>query len=132
MKMANIILYDGHCNFCNHSVQFIIRRDPKGYFSFASLQGKIGKSYLERLSKTEDLNSFILIEDNCIYTKSTAALKVCSKLKGGWKLFSILRVVPKPLRDIFYDIIAKNRYKWFGHSESCMIPTPEIKKRFLD
>lgn len=129
--MEKIVLFDGECNFCDRSVQFIIKRDPKGYFKFASLQSDIGKELLKKHHAPNDIDSFVLIENHHCYFKSTAALRVCKNLKGGWKTLYVLLVVPKPIRDLFYGIIAKNRYKWFGKKESCMLPTPEERKRFL-
>lgn len=130
--MAGIILFDGECNLCNSSVQFILKRDRIGYFQFASLQGEVGTKLLQQYDLQLDLNSFFLIEDGRFYSKSSAALRVCKHLDGAWKIFSIFLVVPSPIRDFFYKLIAKNRYKWFGKQESCMIPTPEIRNRFLD
>ncbi|MEH7119221.1 thiol-disulfide oxidoreductase DCC family protein [Neobacillus vireti] len=129
--MDKVILFDGKCNFCDRSVQFVIKKDPKGLFKFASLQSDIGKDLLNKYNAPGDIDSFVLIEDNKCYFKSTAALRVCKNLKGAWKLAYFLLVVPKPLRDFFYGMIAKNRYKWFGIKESCMLPSPEERKRFL-
>ena len=129
--MDRIILFDGDCNFCDQSVQFIIKRDPQGLFKFASLQSEIGKKLLNKYNTPSDLDSFVLIEGNHCYFKSSAALRICKNLKGVWKLLYVLLVVPKPLRDFFYGIIAENRYKWFGIKESCMLPSPEERKRFL-
>lgn len=129
--MDRIILFDGECNLCDKSVQFIIKRDPNGHFKFASLQSDIGKVLLNKYNAPSDLDSFVLIEDNHCYFKSSAALQVCKNLKGAWKLLYFLIVVPKPLRDIFYGMIAKNRYKWFGTKQSCRLPSPEERKRFL-
>ncbi|HHY72153.1 MAG TPA: thiol-disulfide oxidoreductase DCC family protein [Bacillus bacterium] len=129
--MERIILFDGDCNFCDQSVQFIIKRDTKELFKFTSLQSDIGKELLNKHNAPENIDSFVLIEgDNC-YFKSSAALRVCRNLKGAWKLPYILLVIPKPFRDLFYGIIAKNRYKWFGKKESCMLPSPEERTRFL-
>ncbi|MEH7252865.1 thiol-disulfide oxidoreductase DCC family protein [Neobacillus niacini] len=130
--MERIILFDGVCNLCNSSVQFIIKRDPKGRFKFASLQSETGQSLLELHGYDKEIDSFILIENQRIYLKSSAALRVCRNLNGLWKLLTILRILPAPFRDFFYDVVAKNRYKWFGKKESCMLPTKEMKKRFLD
>lgn len=130
--MNKIILFDGECNFCNRSVQFIIKRDPEGYYKFASLQSDIGQKILKEYSVPENINSFILIDNNRCYSKSSATLRVCKNLKGLWKLFHSLLIVPRPIRDFFYEIIAKNRYKWFGKKDSCMLPSPDIRKRFLE
>lgn len=130
--MMKVILFDGECNFCDHSVQFIIKRDPKGYFKFASLQSDKGLKILKEYSIPADINSFILIDNNRYYSKSSAALRVCKNLKGFWKLFYILLIIPRPVRDFFYEIIAKNRYKLFGRKDSCMLPSPDLRKRFLE
>lgn len=130
--MQRIILFDGVCNFCNSSVQFIIKRDPKVHFKFASLQGEIGQQLLNQHGLNSKMDSFVLIEDDNIFFESTAALRVCRKLKGGWKLLAGLFIVPSPLRNSIYKIIAKNRYKWFGKKDSCMLPRPEWRNRFLD
>jgi len=130
--MEPVILFDGVCNLCDQSVQFILKRDPQGYFKFASFQNEAGQKLLKRYSLSTELNSFVLIENDKIYIKSSAALRVCRNLKGAWKMLSVLQIIPPILRDFFYDIVAKNRYDWFGKKESCMLPSPEWKKRFLD
>ncbi len=130
--MGSIILYDGLCSFCNQSVQFIIKRDPFEYYKFASLQGEIGQKLLEQLQLEKNVKAIVLIENEKFYLKSSAALRICMKLKWPWKMFGILLFVPRFIRDFFYDIVAKNRYKWFGKQENCMLPSPNIKKRFLD
>lgn len=129
--MKSIILFDGECNFCDKSVQFILKRDPNGYFHFASLQSDIGKQLLKEFNVPNNINSLVLIENNQYYIKSSAALRICKKLKGVWKIFYVFVIVPKPLRDYFYSIVAKNRYKWFGKKNECMLPSPEVRKRFL-
>ncbi|MGX5609009.1 thiol-disulfide oxidoreductase DCC family protein [Bacillus cereus] len=131
MNTERIVLFDGECNVCDRSVQFIIKRDPIGLFKFASLQSDIGKELLNKYNAPNDLSSLVLIENNNCYLKSSAALRVSRNLKGAWKLLYFLLVVPKPLRDYLYSVIAKNRYKWFGKKDSCMLPSPEIRKRFL-
>lgn len=128
-----IILFDGVCNLCNHSVQFIIKRDRQKQFHFASLQGKTGQQLLEQFHLPADnLNSFILIENGTLYRKSSAALRVSRKLGGAWPLLYGFIIVPAFIRDGVYTLIARNRYKWFGKKESCMIPAPGLKERFLD
>lgn len=129
-----IILFDGVCNLCNRSIQFIIRRDTKDEFRFATLQGEIGKSLIkDRNIDTSQVDSIVLIEpDIAYYTKSTAALQIGSKLKGYRSISSLLILIPSKLRDIVYDFIARNRYKWYGKKDQCMVPTPEIKTKFLD
>lgn len=130
--MRRIILFDGVCNFCNSSVQFIIKRDTIGRYKFTSLQSPIGQELLKENKIPDELDSFIYLEGNTVYYKSTAALKVCKGLKGPWKFMYGLIVVPRPIRDLVYRVIVKNRYKWFGKRDTCMIPTPEQRERFLD
>lgn len=133
MDNKSILLFDGVCNLCNSSVQFIIKRDKKNRFLFASLQGKKGQELLSKFNlPLNDLNSFVLIENEKAYTRSTGALRAFKKLSGGWKLWYALIIIPKFIRDAVYKWIAKNRYRWFGKKEECMIPTPELKERFLD
>lgn len=129
--MERIILFDGECNFCNKSVQFIIKRDPKRKFKFASLQSDIGKKLLSKYNYPSNINSFVLIENNVLFFKSSAALRVYKNLKGAWKLLYILFIVPKPFRDFFYEIIAKNRNKLFPSKNNCMLLNQEDTKRFL-
>jgi predicted DCC family thiol-disulfide oxidoreductase YuxK len=127
-----IILFDGVCNFCNSSVNFIIVHDKKNYFKFTPLQSDLGIKLLEKYnfdnSKTD---SVILIENDNIYTKSTAALKISKHLNRLYSLLYILIIIPTFIRNFVYDIIAKNRYKWFGKKDSCMMPSAEIKSKFL-
>lgn len=129
--LDKIILFDGDCNFCDASVQFIIKRDPQALFKFASLQSKSGFSLLEQYNIPTDIDSFLFIEDGKWYTQSTAALKVSKNLNGCWKLLYPLIIIPRPFRDFFYNMMAKNRYKWFGKKDHCTLPTPDMKKRFL-
>jgi predicted DCC family thiol-disulfide oxidoreductase YuxK len=128
-----VVLFDGVCNLCNRSIQFIIKKDKKKEFLFASLQGSTGQELLKKFGlPANDLNSFVLIEGDTIYRRSSAALKIVNKLGGGWKLFYGFMIVPSFIRDAVYNLIAGNRYKWFGKRDECMIPTPELKERFLD
>lgn len=128
-----IMLFDGVCNLCNRSVQFIIKRDKKQQFLFASLQGKTGQQLLQQFHlPANDLNSFILIEGDKVYKRSTGALRMLKALGGGWQLFYAFIIVPPFIRDGVYNWIARNRYKWYGKREECMIPTPELRQRFLD
>lgn len=130
--MKAVILFDGICNFCNKSVRFIIKRDPDGYFQFASLQGEVGQSLLKKHHMPQYFDSFVLIENDRVYLKSDAVLRICRHLKGAWKWMSMFFIVPKPIRNAVYSFIANNRYKWYGKRDSCMIPTPDIRERFLD
>lgn len=133
MTEKNIILFDGVCNLCVSSVQFIIKRDPVGIFYFASLQSDVGVRLSENFGALiEKTDSIILIKGDKCYIESDAALKIASKLKGGWKLLYIFIIIPKPLRDAAYRYVARNRYKWFGKKDACMIPTPDLEKRFIE
>jgi len=129
----SIILFDGVCNLCNNSVQFIIKRDKKQCFLYASLQSDAAQSILLQFQlKNSDFDSIILIEDGKVYQKSTAILKITKHLSGIWKLNYGFIIIPKFIRDFIYSIIAKNRYKWFGKRDVCMVPTEELRMRFLD
>jgi predicted DCC family thiol-disulfide oxidoreductase YuxK len=130
--MSAIILFDGVCNFCNGSVNFIIERDKAGYFKFAPLQSEVGEKLLAEHGVDKSVtDSVILIEDGRVYTHSTAALRIAGRLEGPWKWFSALRIVPAFIRDGFYKLFAKYRYKLFGQKDECMLPSPEIRARFL-
>ena len=131
-SMSGIVLFDGVCNFCNGSVNFIIERDRQNYFKFAPLQSEIGQELLKKhnINKAET-DSVILVENGAAYMYSTAALKVAKHLDGAWSWFYGFIFVPKFLRDFAYKTFAKNRYKLFGKTEACMMPTPEIRERFL-
>jgi predicted DCC family thiol-disulfide oxidoreductase YuxK len=133
MENKSILLFDGVCNLCNRSVQFIIKRDQKKQFLFAPLQGKTGQDLLQRFNlPANNFNSFVLVEKDKVYTRSSAALRVSKTLGRGWQFFYVFMIVPRFIRDGVYNLIAKNRYKWFGKKNSCLIPTPELKDRFLD
>ena len=179
MENNTIVFFDGICNFCNSSVNFIIKRDKKNYFKFASLQSEYAKKFfdssrrvscfhlvpkvylvkrkksaqkvsrsLETRETEKKLDSFtsfptsalgtekifdsiILFDNNKLYIKSSAALHIAKHLKGLWKILFIFIIIPPFIRNLFYDIIAKNRYKWFGKREECMIPNEKYKKQFL-
>ncbi|QYC34046.1 thiol-disulfide oxidoreductase DCC family protein [Bacillus amyloliquefaciens] len=127
-----VLLFDGVCNLCNGAVQFIIKRDPAGKISFASLQSDTARVLLASEGlPTEQFDSMIFIENGRIYKKSAAVLKVSRHLRGAWRLSAVFFAVPRPLRDRAYSFIARRRYKWFGKREACMLPSPEIKNRFL-
>lgn len=131
--MPSVIYFDGICNLCTGSVKFIIRRDPKRYFRFASLQSNTGKEFLsQHFPSDQSLRTFLLWEDGKLYTRSTAALRVARRLTGLWPLLYAFIIVPRFIRDGVYNWIAGNRYKWFGKKEECWIPTPELKALFLD
>ncbi len=127
-----LILFDGVCNFCNSSINFIIDHDHEKLFKFAPLQSEVGQAILRKFNKnTKDFDSVILLNDNQLYEKSAAALEITKHLSGLWKYLSIFSILPTFFLNFFYDVIAKNRYKIFGKSESCRMPTPELRERFL-
>lgn len=128
-----ILLFDGVCNLCNNSVQFIIRHDKNAKIKFASLQSEIGQELLQKHNlDTTSLQSLVLIENGKAFTHSTGALKVARLLDGGWTLLYGFIVIPAFIRNAVYRFIGKNRYRWFGKKDHCMIPTPDLKARFLN
>ena len=128
-----VILFDGVCNLCNSSVQFILKRDHENRFLFSSLQSSYAKENLPfDLVKENDLQSIILTNGHELKTKSTAALTIAKQLSGIWPVLYVFIIIPEPIRNIIYDFIAKNRYKWFGKRDVCMIPSPELRNRFID
>lgn len=130
--MKRIILFDGDCNFCDASVQFIIKRDPYAHFYFTSLQSEKGLQLKRQYNIAEDEDSVVLIEKGKAYTQSSAALRIAKKLDGLWHLLFLFILVPRPIRDRVYQYVAKNRYKWFGKKEdTCALPSPEMRKRIL-
>jgi predicted DCC family thiol-disulfide oxidoreductase YuxK len=132
IKSKQVILFDGVCNLCNQSVQFIIQKDPSGKFTFAALQSSFGKQLLENYQLPPRTYSVILIKNSKVYQRSSAALEIAKQLTGLWPLLYGLIIVPPFIRNAVYDWIARNRYRWFGRKDECMIPTPELKSRFLN
>ncbi|MFZ3274008.1 MAG: DCC1-like thiol-disulfide oxidoreductase family protein [Lutibacter sp.] len=129
----SIILFDGVCNLCNASVNFVIKHDKKAQFLFASFQSDAAKEILLQFNlENLNLDSIVLIDDGKIYEKSTAILRIARHLNYGFKSLYFFIVIPKSVRDWLYSYIAKNRYKFFGKRESCMVPSLELKNRFLD
>ena len=127
-----LILFDGVCTFCNASVNFIIDRDARSRFRFAPLQGPTGQEILKRQGLPTDLlDTMLLVEDNNVYTRSTAALRIARYLRFPWNLLSVFLLIPAFLRNAVYSVLAHNRYKWFGQEDACRIPTPELRARFL-
>lgn len=128
-----VLLFDGLCNLCSGTVQFAIRRDPKKTFRFASLQSEAGQRLLRQYGRPSgNLQSFVLIQDGKVYTRSGAALRFFGRLSGLWPLMKIFLVVPPFIRDAVYDHVARNRYRWYGKKDACWMPTPDLKHRFLD
>lgn len=134
MNSHAVLVFDGVCNLCNWAVRFIIARDRREYFRFASLQSESGAEFLrdcEPVTGGVDTDTVVLVEDGKCFTRSTAALRVLRRLSPWWRWLYFLILVPRPLRDMIYRVIARNRYRWFGRKEQCMIPTPGIQNRFL-
>lgn len=130
---TNILLFDGVCNLCSKTVRFIIKRDPKAKFRFASMQSRSGQLLLTQLGlPLDNFNSLVYISDSQFYLKSTAVLKVLHKLNGGWKFLYCLNILPRFFRDMVYNFIAKKRYSIFGKSETCWVPAQEYLDRFLE
>ncbi|MDA1028033.1 MAG: thiol-disulfide oxidoreductase DCC family protein [Bacteroidetes bacterium] len=127
-----VVLFDGVCNFCNSSVNFVIDRDKNQYFKFGALQSEEGKAVLLKIGDAEDyLDSVVLVEGDRVYRDSAAALRIARKLSGLWPLMYAFIIVPRPIRNAVYRFIANHRYAWFGKMESCRIPTPDIRSRFI-
>ena len=126
------ILFDGVCNLCNGFVVFIIKRDPDAKFKFASLQSEEGERLQEEFKMDPaNITTMVLVENDNYYVKSDAALRILKELNGIWPFLYYFIFVPRPVRDTVYDIVAKYRYRWFGRQDECMVPTPDLKKRFL-
>jgi predicted DCC family thiol-disulfide oxidoreductase YuxK len=127
-----VVLFDGVCNLCNASVNFIIKRDPRNRFAFAALQSEAGRALLARHDISgRRPDSVVLLEEGRCFTRSSAALRIARQLSGPWPLLYPLAVVPAPIRDRIYDWVARNRYRWFGKREQCRLPTPELASRFV-
>ena len=128
-----VILFDGVCNLCTGTVQFVIKHDPKHHFRFSSLQSEFGQQVMKEFNlPTAEFGSFILLEKGEIFTKSSGALRVSNKLNAGWPLLYAFMIVPPFIRNGVYNWIAKNRYKWFGKKEECWIPTAELNSLFIN
>ncbi|MCF8248022.1 MAG: thiol-disulfide oxidoreductase DCC family protein [Saprospiraceae bacterium] len=127
-----VLLFDGVCNLCNDSVQWVIRHDPEAKFRFVSLQSATGEELLQAHNlPTNEINTVVLIDGKKAYTRSDVPLRIFGKIGGGWPLLGALRIVPRFIRDAVYNWVARNRYRWFGKKEACWLPTPELKSRFL-
>jgi predicted DCC family thiol-disulfide oxidoreductase YuxK len=133
---APVLLYDGVCGFCNKTVQMILDRDRRGEMRFAALQSDYGQAVVGRHPELQGVDSVVYVERAAdverVYVRSEAALKVAAYLGGVWKLFLAARLVPRGLRDYFYDLFARHRYRFFGKYDACMLPPPEVRARFLD
>jgi predicted DCC family thiol-disulfide oxidoreductase YuxK len=129
----NLVLFDGVCNLCSALVQFVIRHDPAAKFRFAAIQSEIGGEIFQSHGlDPADLQTFVFIAEGKMFLRSDAAIEVVSRFGGAWRICTIFQFVPRVLRNAIYSFIARNRYRWFGRKEVCMVPTAEIKERFLD
>ena len=130
--MGAVVLFDGVCNFCNATINFVIEHDRASYFKFAPLQSEIGERLMaEHGIDRVETDSVILVEDGKAYTHSDAALRIARRLDGIWSWVYTFRIVPRFIRDAAYRLFAKNRYRLFGRQDACMMPTPEVRARFL-
>ena len=128
-----ILLFDGVCNLCAASVQFILKRDRLSRFRFAALQSATGRRLLEQHGlESVAMKTMVLIEGEKAYTRSDAALRIARQLSGWWPLLSVFWIIPRPLRNLTYDLIARNRYRWFGKKDACLVPAGEVRNRFLE
>ena len=132
IPVKHLVLVDGVCNVCNAGVQFILRQDRQGIFSFAPIQSELGRMIFARQGlDPNDAQTFMVVSDGHVLLRSDAALEVARRFGGAWRLLTVFRIIPRTLRDWLYSLIARNRYRLFGRRAACMIPTPEVRKRFL-
>ena len=131
-----VILFDGICNLCNSAVQWVIEHDPEGHFAFASLQSDAARGELEKVMGAKEIealpDSIVLVDSDGVHVRSEAALRIARELGSPFVLIALGFVLPRPIRDAVYRLIARNRYRWFGRRDTCMRPTPDIAARFLD
>ena len=129
----NLILFDGVCNLCSALVQFVIRHDPAAQFRFAPIQSEIGREIFQSHGlNPADLQTFVFIAEGRLFLRSDAAIEIVSRFGGAWRICKIFQFIPRALRNAIYSLIARNRYRWFGRKEVCMVPTAEIRERFLE
>ena len=128
----NLVIFDGVCNLCAHSVKFILDHEAGQTLRFTPLQSPAGARFMRELGLDPgDAKTIVLIADGRPYMRSDAAIRISQYFDGAWKLLGMIRIVPRPIRDWAYDIVARNRYRWFGRFDTCMVPTPQLKARFI-
>ena len=128
----HIVIFDGVCNFCNGSVNFIIKRDPRALFAFTPRQHRCGQSLIQEYKVPElAADAILLIKNGQCYLRTDAVLEITRDLSGLWFLLGVFKIVPRPLRDYFYNLFARNRYRLFGKRDSCMIPAADVRSRFI-
>jgi predicted DCC family thiol-disulfide oxidoreductase YuxK len=129
----DVVIFDGVCNLCAHSVKFILDHEADRTLRFTPLQSPAGARLLRELGfDPDDAKTFVLVAAGKAYVKSEAAIRVSRHFRGGWRLLGAIRFIPRAIRDWAYDRVAGNRYRWFGRSETCMVPTPELRSRFME
>jgi predicted DCC family thiol-disulfide oxidoreductase YuxK len=128
-----VLLFDGMCNLCTGAVGFVLAHEAEATLRFAPIQSPAGARLMRDFGfDPADAKTFVLIADRRIYVRSDAAVRLARYLRGMWKLLGLIRVVPRPVRDFVYDLVARNRYRWFGRRDACMVPTRELKARFVE
>ena len=133
MDNRHIVIFDGVCNFCNGAVNFIIKRDPTGRFVFTPMQSPVGQELIEQFgAEMVGVDTFLLVKDGQCFERTDAALEITKDLSGLWHWLRVFKVLPRPLRDFFYRLFARNRYRLFGRRETCMVPTASVRERFLE
>ena len=132
-ELPDVVLFDGLCNLCSRSVQFIIKHERAGLLQFAAGQSPAGVKLLRSIGfDPKDVKTFVLIADGRPYAKSDAAIRVAVRFRGVWSLLAFFRIIPRPIRDWMYDVVAAKRYQWFGRRDTCFVPTPELAARFIN
>jgi predicted DCC family thiol-disulfide oxidoreductase YuxK len=138
LKTAPVLLYDGECGVCDKSVQMILNHDRRKVMRFAALQSNYGREVVARHPSLSNVDSLILVEPTDetrgehVFIRSTAVLRIAAYLGGAWKLLLVGYIIPRPIRDFMYDVVARNRYRILGASDACMLPSPDVRARFLD
>ena len=131
-KKKVILLFDGHCNLCHWAVQFVLRRNPKKTVQFSALTSNTAQEFLQNQAVDyRSIDSILLVTETAIHTKSTAALHLCKHMNSFWRIALLGFLLPRVLRDFLYDSIAKNRYRWFGKQDDCLLPSPDLQSRFI-
>jgi predicted DCC family thiol-disulfide oxidoreductase YuxK len=131
--LDNVVIFDGVCNLCTHSVRFILDHEAAPTLRFTPLQSPAGARALRELGfDPEDAKTFVLIADAKVYVKSDAAIRVSGYFRGAWKLLGAIKIIPRSIRDWAYDVVARNRYRWFGRVDTCMVPSPDLRARFIE
>lgn len=131
--MDDVVIFDGVCNLCARSVAFILRHEADPRLRFVPLQSTAGSRLMREIGlDPEDAKTFVLLAGGKAFVRSAAAVRVCAYFKWPWKALAAARLIPRPIRDRAYDLVARNRYRWFGRSEACMVPTPDLRARFIE